>query len=141
MKNNSGATGSAAYTKFEIEGSGTGVTIPEANGTGAYAIKMRVYYDGALIEQGNSNSKTGTELEELTEGTAQSYNTAGKYIYDSEGRVVDLADSASVVGYSVVDPANSVYTYARSSKLAQTAAVTFGVTFNLKAHDEGQLNN
>lgn len=102
----------------------TGLTIPQTGKTAAYAVTMRVYYDGALIETGGTNAYTAYKA---ATGTAE----AGKYYYtDANGTsVASVASGASVSGLYVVDSAASTYTYARTVDSSNLDDVKLKVTF------------
>lgn len=120
-KNGADEKSITAYTTFTTP---TIASIPQANGSAAYGVVMRVYYDGALIETAGTNAFTAYKA---AEGNAE----AGKYYYtDKQGTsVATVATGASVEGLFVVDSSASTYTYAKTVEVADLDSVTLTAKF------------
>lgn len=126
-KNNGTTNGTTASTSFVI----SNITIPATGSNKAYAITMRVYFDGALIETGGTNSYTAYEAcgeSDVAEAGAYYYNNS------TGSSVVTVATGASVSGYYKVKTADSTFTYARTTKVALIEDVTLTATFVASAH-------
>lgn len=109
----------------------TGVNIPVSGATTgdkAYAILMRVYFDGALIE---TAAATANDYAIYTGCGASETAVANKLYYtDNVGTaIVNTEEGVDVSSYYKVDMTNSTLCYARSINVAQIASQLVGVTF------------
>jgi len=87
--------------------------IPIANGSSAFSILMRVYFDGELIDE----SKTGFQASYSAAGDTAVTLEEGYYFYaDQNGTIVDAkaGDIPSANNWYIVNTTNSTTTYARS---------------------------
>lgn len=125
--NNAGANGVTDKINFEIDNIG----IPQTGTNAAYAVTMRVYFDGALIETGGTNAYTTYEA--APAGACE----AGKYYYtDSKGTSVAtvIAGTTPTTGLYVVSSTDSTYAYARTTSVANIQDVTLVATFVAAPH-------
>ena len=108
------------------------ITIPKTGTTAAYAVTMRVFFDGALIETGGSQPYT---LYEAATGTGDKCDS-GKYYYtDSEGSSIAtvVAGTTPVTGLYQVK-STSTYTFARTTSVLNIQDVTLVATFTASTH-------
>ena len=94
---------------------------------GAYAIRMRVYYDGALIQNGVTGN-THAVYTQVQSGDP--FNANILYYSDINGTSIVPATSSNHVGLYVVDLDASTVCFARSIKYAEIAQQTINVTFS-----------
>jgi hypothetical protein len=120
----------------------TDVDIPQAvaAATAGYSVKMRVYYDGGLIESapnGNTTKKATTlkKCAAADKGSTYKNDANVLYYYNAAGAILhdksEIGDDESVADYYIVDYTNSVKTYARTSEFGNVANVEISVTFTL----------
>ena len=119
------------------------VSIPQAttdsdgNGEAGYSVRMRAFFDGALID--NQGQQPYTVLENTTTGqTVANYTGAGhkeKYLYNNEGYVMaalsEMGSGESVEGFKYVNYTASTSTYARTADILSVEDVSLKVTFTL----------
>jgi hypothetical protein len=124
----------------------TGIDIPQAvtsggNGTAGYSIKMRAFFDGALIDQAGTNGYVTLHECGASETVAQ-YQADGvtnKYFYNADGAVMEeIAGMTSTIkpadkNYWVVDTTASTTTFARTAEIVNIEDVSLKVTFSLGA--------
>lgn len=124
VKNDADGKSTTAHTTFTV----SDINIPAANGNAAYAVTMRVYFDGALIE--TAGAQTYTEYEAAT-GTA----VEGTYYYtDANGSsVATVATGAPVTGLFVAK-STSTKTFARTTAINNIEDVTLVATFSASNH-------
>jgi len=106
-----------------------GVNIPQSSGDdhGAYAIRMRVYYDGALISAGQPNNDYAVYTPCGDEDLALA-NTL--YYSDANGSsIVPREVGDSVKDLYKVATGSSTTCFARSMKVAELAQQSLAVTF------------
>ncbi len=125
VKNNTDGKSTTAYTTFTTKAIDE---IPLADGAKAYGVVMRVYYDGALIQdKGENDARSAYTVYKKATGTA----VAGTYYYtDDKGTsVASVKTGESVSNLYVVDTAKSAYTYAKTVEVADLESVTLEATF------------
>jgi hypothetical protein len=139
---------SVAITNGTISKLAQRIPMAETNnskGVAGYAVKMRAYFDGALIENGpatgtNANTsliKCGSGEEAPYSATTRGGYTTGnfEYFYNQQGYIIESVDAGgttdSVSDYYVVDYANSTRTYARTSDILNVGNVGIAVKFSL----------
>ena len=115
-----------------------GVLIPKVGATNgdtettdpavkAYAITMRVYYDGALIDEGVANNDYATYTK-LTTGQATG-NEAYLFYSDGSGSsVVSVKQNDQLANLYIVDTEHSTTTFARSIEVAHIEQKTLNVS-------------
>ena len=110
------------------------ITIGNSNPTkadyGAYGILMRVYYDGALIQRGESGNTHATYLACTSSDT---FNSNILYYTDANGTAIYPADSNTDLdglGLYYVDIDNDTICYARSIKFAEISQQSISVSFS-----------
>lgn len=129
VKNVAEENANVAYTTFTIQD----VTIPKTGSNKAYAVTMRVYYDGALIQTAGTNPYTTYEAATGTDGKCDD----GKFYYtDNKGSAVATvkAGETPVTGLYQVNAAASAKAYARTTEIANIADVTLVVSFVATNH-------
>lgn len=124
---NNGTNQPTEFTSFNIS-----KNVPQANGSGALAVLMRVYYDGALIEKGGSGYTNYAQYVDIEDGEAP---VSGTYYYTSDHKVSLVAEgsttAAQIAGLCKVDTTKSVVTYASSNEYGSLADVQLKATFEL----------
>lgn len=126
--------GSTTQSKLTI----SNITLP-ASGVGALAIKMRVYYDGALVDNAGTNAYTAYTDCNANETVADySGDTDHVYFYNDAREIVteNIAANADVdvSDLAVVDFAASTTTFARSIDYDDISDVALNVNFTAKNH-------
>jgi len=110
-----------------------------AKGTAGYAIKMRAFFDGALVDHPGTNAYASLDPcgANAVAGTYQ--GSLYEFFYNSQGFVMagvnDYDSDADITSYnySVVNFTNSTTTYARTSDIIDIEDVSLRVTFALGA--------
>jgi hypothetical protein len=110
------------------------ITIPKAgaaSGNKAYALLMRCYFDGELIEnekEGNWNAIYGTA------GSGTVTGSEGYYFYsdDHSGIIVDAKSGDSKEGLYIVNDGACTRTFARSIKVGTFTAETLDVSITAR---------
>ena len=126
-KNNSTNDGNQAWASLSIPGVNIRNSKTTADDHGAYAIRMRVYYDGALIQNGVPSNQNAvyTQVE-----AGDEFNADILYYSDINGTAIVPATSSNYVGLYVVDTDLSTTCFARSIKFAEVTQQTLNVTFS-----------
>ena len=125
---NNGTNQPTEYTSFNIS-----KDVPQANGTAALAVLMRVYYDGALVETGGSSF---TDYAQYKDVATDENPVSGTYYYTKNDHKVSLVaegstTAAQIAGLCKVDTTKSVVTYASSNEYGNLADVQLKATFEL----------
>ena len=120
------------------------VTIPQAvtnagKGTAGFSVRMRAFFDGALID--NAGAQAYTVLDDCgASETVANYTGNGhqeRFLYNAEGYVMaelsTMQSSDSVAGYKYVNYTDSTSTYARTADILDVEDIGLKVTFTLGA--------
>ena len=120
--NNGTDNGTTTKTSFVI----SNVNIPQTGTSAAYAVTMRVFYDGNLIETGGTYAYTAYEA-----ATGVCPDTDAPYYYKTASGtgVTQVSAGSSVASYYVVKSSDSTYRFARTTEVANLNNVTLTATF------------
>ena len=101
------------------------VNIPKSGEGAAFAITMRVYYDGALIDQARANDYASYVT--AGSGTRQSGENFLYYSDNQGSAIVNVDVGGSVAGLFKVDDTSSTLMFARSINVLSLAQQTINV--------------